>query len=124
MEKPKAKLKPKQSVESDKIVIFRTSRALRDKLMRKAAQDVIDGISVGIGAGAAYSVNRTATKMLASVLGVEFSRETKHADKTGKHVGMSFLFPIEIYEALRDKSERDGVSINEELQRILEMQTS
>ena len=109
--------------ENAKALIFRTTRALRDKLVRKAAQDVLDGHRVGLGAGATYSVNHAATKLIADALGIEYEREDAILDTSSNRVGMSFLFPPNIYEALKAKADLDGVSINEELQRILEFAT-
>lgn len=110
--------------DAAKALIFRTTRALRDKLVRKAAQDVLDGHRIGLGAGATYSVNHAATQLIANALGIEFEREDAILDTSSNRVGMSFLFPPDIYEALKAKAERDGISINEELQRILELATS
>lgn len=115
--------KDKKEIDS-KVVIFRTTRALRDKLVKKAAQDVIDGTQMGLGAGAAYSVNNAATKLLAAALGLEYKHEYKHENRTSNKVGMSFLFPQHIYDGLKEKADRDGISVNEELQRTLEKMTS
>jgi len=94
-----------------KALIFRTTRALRDKLVRKAAQDVLDGHRIGLGAGATYSVNHAATQLIANALGIEFEREDAILDTSSNRVGMSFLFPPDIYEALKAKAERDGLAL-------------
>lgn len=109
---------------TDRVVIFRTTRTLRDKLVKKAAQNVIDGKRVGLGAGGTYSVNHAATEMLAEALGVSFKREKDDKDSKSPRVGLSFLFPVEIYDALQQKADREGISINETMRRILEISTS
>lgn len=118
-----AEKKIKENVKS-KVVIFPTTRALRDKLVKKAAQEVIEGTQMGLGAGATYSVNNAATKLLAAALGLEYKHKYTHEDVTSNKVGMSFLFPQYIYDSLKEKAERDGISINEELHRTLEKMTS
>lgn len=109
---------------TERVLIFRTNRALRDKLVRKAAQDVLDGNRMGLGAGATYSVNRVSTELVAKALGIEYERKDEVVDNESNRVGMSFLFPIHIHDALKARAERDGISINEELQRILDLATT
>lgn len=117
--------KTDEKASAERVVIFRTTRTLRDKLAKKAAQNVIEGKHIGLGAGGTYSVNHTVTEIFASELGLEFKREEgKIKDSKSSRVGLSFLFPTYIYDALKDKSERDGVSMNELMQRILEKSTS
>ena len=109
---------------TDRVLIFRTTRELRDKLVIRAAQDVIDGKRQGIGAGSTYSVNHTATEILAESLGIPFKREKDKEEYTAKRVGLSFLVPVEIYDALQDKADREGLSVNEVMRRTLEIATS
>ena len=110
--------------KEEKIVIFRTTRALRDKLVKRAAQNVLDGTRMGLGSGSTYSVNHAATDIVAKELNIEFEREDTIEESHSNRVGMSFLFPMNIFEALKSKAERDGISVNEELQRILDRGTS
>lgn len=106
--------------KDEKIVIFRTTRILRDRLVRRAAKNVLDGTRMGLGSGSTYSVNHAATEIVAKALNLEFERGDTIEATGGNRVGMSFLFPMHIFEALKNKAEKNGVSVNQELQRILE----
>lgn len=111
------------SKELGKPFIFRTTRGLRDRLVRKSAQNVLDG-RIGLGAGATYSVNHCATELVAEQLGIEWERHNVLEVTGNERVGLSFRFPVHIYDALKAKADQDEISINEELQRILDRATS
>lgn len=113
-----------KKASTDKVVIFRTTRTLRDKLMRRAAENVLNGKRTGLGAGATYSVNHAATEILAEALGVPFKREKDEKDSKSPRVGLSFLFPEEVHDALQEKADREGLSVNETMRRILEVKLS
>lgn len=116
-------MKNDKNEQRESVLIFRTSRDLKDRLARKSAQNVIDGKHLGLGAGATYSVNRSVAELLAEELNIELGREEVPDAKTSR-VGLTFFFPKILHDALKDRAQRDGISVNELMERLLQSATS
>ena len=111
------KTKPKKT--EDKKLILRCSRTLRDRLAAQAAQNVLDGVSKKLGPGS-FSANAVITEIFAKELGLDYQKDPTFENRTTGRIGISIRLPSDIFAALTKRAENDGISINEEMHRILE----
>ena len=104
--------------EAGKIILLRTYREVRDAVVRKAAERVLEG-RVGLGPGASYSANQCIIELVCDELNIQYSKEQAVEDVDGK-IGLSLRFPEHVHAALLVKAQSERLSFNEKLNQILQ----